>query len=354
MNKYKSLSHPKSTLQVTRRHFAKAAATGIAAVYLKGFPAFAQEEIKTLQANVSFRGQKSSIMDMAFSQDDKTLYSLSQTDLAIWDWPSGNFKSAVNVSNKYDMLVDEENDRLFFGDTLEHYKLSSGQMVSNGEVLNVGYLRDAHKLHKVGKVNVYSFQFGSPGKIVLVRAKDMKPLATIDVPGLDPERSRISANSHRVVWFTLDGAIEGFDIKAGKPLPSMFGHREGVESLHISPDGLIAVSGGNDGLAYWDLSTGTEIRRINLLEAGIKNPYGNNWSHRLHAVSANFRYAVLGTVPDSTDLLIFDLEKLKIVRFLSGAIEISNNGMGACAFSTRGAGFVASAGGGFLYGWSFV
>jgi len=80
----------------------------------------------------------------------------------------------------------------------------------------------------------------------------------------------------RCVAFSADGkrlasaanGIGGYkvnlwDAATGNLLQSFVGHKDTVNSVAVSPDGLTVASGGDDGLlAFWDAATGAERRSL--------------------------------------------------------------------------------------------
>ena len=76
----------------------------------------------------------------------------------------------------------------------------------------------------------------------------------------------IAVNKYRTEALTaggLDKTIKLWDSLAGTPLKTMDGHKEGVFSVDISPDGTRAISGSPDNtLRLWDLTGGKCIKVI--------------------------------------------------------------------------------------------
>src|SRR5262249_5762321 len=60
-----------------------------------------------------------------------------------------------------------------------------------------------------------------------------------------------------------DRDLHLWDLDTGTEVRHFFGHRDGIWSVAISPDGLRAVSGSMDGTVHvWDIDRGAEIRRF--------------------------------------------------------------------------------------------
>jgi WD40 repeat protein len=51
-----------------------------------------------------------------------------------------------------------------------------------------------------------------------------------------------------------------WDLEAGKELRQVDGHGEWVETVALSPDGKLALTGGGNVMRLWEVETGKEVR----------------------------------------------------------------------------------------------
>lgn len=80
-----------------------------------------------------------------------------------------------------------------------------------------------------------------------------------------------------------DPVVRLGDVKTGREIRTFVGHTAGVWATALSPDGSLAVSGGDDKtIRIWDVKTGKELRRCDGLTEGVVSlafaPKGNRFA----------------------------------------------------------------------------
>jgi WD40 repeat protein len=73
----------------------------------------------------------------------------------------------------------------------------------------------------------------------------------------------VSADGRRAVTAGVDDNVRVWDVRTGRCLHTLDGHRNGTRSVRITPDGRYAAStGGGNEVRFWDLAAGTCLRAI--------------------------------------------------------------------------------------------
>jgi WD40 repeat protein len=120
-----------------------------------------------------------------------------------------------------------------------------------------------------------------------------------------------------------DSAVKLWDVKTGKEIRTLSGHREGygVNSVNFSHDGKMVASGSDDAtIKLWDVETGKEIRTLS----------GHNGFILSVDFSPNSKILVSGSW-DGT-IKLWDVETGKEIRTLSG----HQHGINSVSFSHDG------------------
>lgn len=79
------------------------------------------------------------------------------------------------------------------------------------------------------------------------------PVAINQMHNVAISRERVLDSKNLVVW----------ELDSGRELRKLIGHKDGVNAVAMSPDGLIAASGGNDKcVRVWNVQTGALLRSI--------------------------------------------------------------------------------------------
>ncbi|MBC8504950.1 MAG: hypothetical protein ISR58_13420 [Anaerolineales bacterium] len=132
-----------------------------------------------------------------------------------------------------------------------------------------------------------------------------------------------------------DGMVILWDVNKGKEIRSFEGHSGAVRAVAFSPDGHTAVSGGFSSksplepgeLIRWDVSSGEEIRRYEGNDAGVVDVAISSNGRHLIASSGEVDY--LGVPGQVYSLIQWDTETGEIIRRFEGidrdlpAVDIS-------------------------------
>jgi WD40 repeat protein len=79
------------------------------------------------------------------------------------------------------------------------------------------------------------------------------------------------------------------EVETGKPVQAFVGHKGGVHGVALAPDGVLAVSGGEDRtLRVWEVKTGKEVRQCEDVRTRVRSA----------AWSADGRYVLTGHFGD--------------------------------------------------------
>ncbi len=117
----------------------------------------------------------------------------------------------------------------------------------------------------------------------------------------------ISPDGRRALSGSYDKTLRLWDLATGKLLRTFEGHTDWVESVAISPDGRRALSGSRDEtLRLWDLATGKLLRTFE----------GHTGSVESVAISPDGRRALSGSRDET--LRLWDLATGKLLRTFEG------------------------------------
>jgi len=99
---------------------------------------------------------------------------------------------------------------------------------------------------------------GGDGEIVAVAlSPDGRTGASTHEP---PETTRFRRGEGQ--YQTIPVAIKVWDADSGSEQATLTGHRAGVHRLAFGPDGKVLASAGGDGVKFWDLAAGTELKGL--------------------------------------------------------------------------------------------
>ncbi|MCB8762421.1 hypothetical protein L2E68_19215 [Planktothrix agardhii 1029] len=123
----------------------------------------------------------------------------------------------------------------------------------------------------------------------------------------------ISPDGQILVSGSDDKTITIWDLSTGQELRTLTGHSESVNSVAISPDGQTLLSGSRDNtIKIWQLSTGEELRTLT----------GHSESVNSVAISPDGQILVSGS--DDKTITIWDLSTGQKLRTLTGAGSINS------------------------------
>lgn len=197
----------------------------------------------------------SSITDMSFSSDGKSLVTSSTDGLHLWDMEKGRTIAA---------LIGHEGTV-----TCAKFNLLDGSIVSGGIDGTVriwsstgGGFRDIATgfIEHVSSVAYHpdGNTFATTGGKQAVRLWDSRTNQPKIVFGSEwaPETIAFSPNGNQIATAGLSGEVKLWEAITGELLAVFKEHTEAIESLDFSPDGKTLVSGDRDGLVVlWDLTT---------------------------------------------------------------------------------------------------
>lgn len=138
----------------------------------------------------------------------------------------------------------------------------------------------------------------------------------------------ISSDGYLAISGSSDKTLKIWDLKTGKEIKTLSGHSDHISCVAISYDQKFALSGSYDNtLKIWDLNSGMEIRTI----------FGHTGYVKTVAISRDGSFAISGG-RDKT-LKVWDLKTGNIIRSLLGhesyitSVAISANNLAAVSTS---------------------
>lgn len=71
-----------------------------------------------------------------------------------------------------------------------------------------------------------------------------------------------SPDGHSAISCIANRSVELWDVRTGRWIRSIHGHRGPVRSIAFSPDGRLVIGGDDDALTLWDLRSGRELQSL--------------------------------------------------------------------------------------------
>ncbi len=201
----------------------------------------------------------SSITDMSYSSDGKSLVTSSMRGLHLWDMEKGRTIAA---------FIGHEGTV-----TCARFNPIDGSIVSGGvdgtvrmwnsigggfRDIAIGFIEDVSSVayHPDGKT------FATTGGKHAVRLWDSTTNQLKSVFGWEwaPQTIAFSPNGNQIATAGLSDEVRLWDANTGEQLAVFKEHTKAIESLDFSPDGKTIVSGDRDGLVViWDLTKNEQL-----------------------------------------------------------------------------------------------
>jgi WD40 repeat protein len=214
-------------------------------------------------------GHDGAVKSVSFSPDDKKILSVSDD------------KTALIWGTETCYVLDELHD---------HYYLKDISMVS--------FSPDSRLLASAS----------SQGKIYLWDLETGRKLTRFDSSGGDivvfsPDGCLLALNSIKL----KDGTVRVWDVKSGRELHVLKGHKEHVSSISFSPDGRLLASGSFDrSVRVWDIKTGKQ-------QAVLKEHDG-----AIHSVQFSHDGMLLASGAEDARLLLWSTKTKKLLNVMGG------------------------------------
>jgi WD40 repeat protein len=78
-----------------------------------------------------------------------------------------------------------------------------------------------------------------------------------------------SPDGRQALSASVDRTVRLWDVQTGKEIRALKGHTDVVNRVAFSPDGRRAISEDADAMRLWDLDSGEELRRFNVIAVGV-------------------------------------------------------------------------------------
>jgi WD40 repeat protein len=265
-----------------------------------------------------FEGHTGGVNAVAFSPDGKMALSGSDDgSLILWEVASGE------ILRRFEGHTEGVTRVAFSPD---------GEMALSGSYDNSLILWDVASGEAIRRFEghidwITGLAFQSDERTVLSTSYDMT-LRQWDLKTGQELRQKFSPANADDLALSPDGRLAVFDwmqevrlwdISNWREAGRLLGHTRDVWAIAVSPDGRLALSGGEDGeLRLWNIGEQGELRRL---------PYDGTPFDAV-AVSHDGRRLLAGDYPGNA--LVYDLESGELVQRLPGDISVSPN---AVAFS---------------------
>ena len=211
-----------------------------------------------------YYGHSSGVHSLSLTSDGKTMVSVGEENIIIWDALTGNVHKELNlhkttvcqVSISYDdqLIVSGSPDgKVIVWRDLKEIPLEKNIIQLNGGVTCSIYSPD-------GKYLISGLDDGtiSVWDLTKDREKARMKIHTSNVTTLS-----YSPNARSFASASDDGLIIIWDAETGKPLLTLYGHTWSVNSLSFNLEGSIVASTSYDGsVRLWDVLTGSVICKL--------------------------------------------------------------------------------------------
>jgi len=174
--------------------------------------------------------------------------------------------------------------------------------------------KEKTKTFKGDNSTILSIQFSDDERYMLSATKDMAKLWNVETQKeirtfqiTDARTLKLSASGKKVVWGMYGNLIAVYDVKKGKIVHRLKGHRYPIRNLKISEDDRYLVSNSSEGyIKLWNLETGKESQ-------AFRKQYGRLTQF---VIGKHAKYVVLGMI--SGNIRVWDIAKKREKRVFKG------------------------------------
>ncbi len=261
-------------------------------------------ELDTGKEICTLKGHTHSIRAVAISPDGRLVVSGSfDKTLKVWDlkptMPAKGVEELQTMKGHYSegsIVAFQPGEKLVASgsgdETLRFWDLTDGKLLGTWRAP----VEPEHILGIGPDVQLVITSTGKGGKTLKVWNLGSGEALLLKGHTKSVQTVAISPDSRLAVSGSWDNTLKVWDLESGEELRTLSGHSNVVHTVAISPDGRLAVSGSYDStLKVWDLDSGRELRTLSGHSGGV---------HAV-AISPDGRLAVSGS-GDKT-LKVWDL-----------------------------------------------
>lgn len=245
-----------------------------------GYAAIRQWDLRTgKEIGTEFAGHTAPIRVASFSPDGKTVATLGNNEIRLWDAVNGKTLRVLPARGCRHLAFDPSSQHLAaagYGSDVQLWNVKSGERVAvfhSGEtrLRAMQYTPDGGRLVAVGSVAKASWSSRPINdRIHVWDTKTGELVRKIEFTAASTESMVISADGRQVVLGAAFQGMQVFDLETGEQVISIPTHNAAVNSL-VRHDGLVASGSRDKTIRLWDAATWESIGVLTGHEAEIES-----------------------------------------------------------------------------------
>ncbi len=206
------------------------------------------------------------ITSICFTLDAKKLIvggssAYQKPSLSCWDVERACPEYSIDNNHNIGTIIENIDNKTFFvadsSGIIKEYAIETGIIVKE-KLVDKGARRwDVALVISSDGQHIYSTS--SIEHWLTESAQDIKIIPQTYHGGL---QSLALSSDDRILVSGSDQRIRIWNTQTGKLLHSFYGHADGVRGLAIIPNSLLLISAGDEKIKFWDLATGKKLNTI--------------------------------------------------------------------------------------------